>query len=163
MTDDGCPMCLLAPKTSKHILWESISAIDILGQCSKKIQKSKTTCQNMKELIAKMIKRLQQDEMEELALTLWNIWRRRNENVFNNVLIDPKTVLHRVLQMQHELAVNKANTDTQIQSNATRNGTWKFPPSGFCKFNWDVAIDRLQYKIDIGIAVRDEEGNYWLP
>ncbi|XP_041023933.1 uncharacterized protein LOC121264710 [Juglans microcarpa x Juglans regia] len=95
--------------------------------------------------------------MEELALTLWNLWKRRNEKVFNNVMIDPKSVQ----QMQLDLTVIEANTENQRHSRSSlRTQTWETPPSGFCKVNWDVAVDKTHFKIGIGISVRDEEGNY---
>ncbi|XP_041001660.1 uncharacterized protein LOC121247363 [Juglans microcarpa x Juglans regia] len=160
LTDKNCPMCLREPETIEHILWECIYAVDIMRRSSKNIQKTKASSHSVKVLMADMFNKLQKSEMEELALIFWNLWWRRNQHVFNNILIDPNTVLHRVNQMQHDTTGLQFRTINQAQSNIARTGTSENPPPRCCKINWDVAVDRNHYKIGIGIAIRDEEGNH---
>lgn len=116
LTDDTYPLCLREPETTEHILWECIAANDILGQSLKHIQKSKTSCQSLKMLLTEMFRKLEKKEMEELNLILWNIWRRRNQHVFNNILIGPKTILNRVQQMKHDLEGLQSATRANFQS-----------------------------------------------
>lgn len=80
--------------------------------------------------------------MEELTSILWNLWRRRNENVFKNILINPKVVLHRVNQIKKDIAEFQNISDAHANSNMRRNVTWVFPPSSFYKINWEMAIDK---------------------
>ncbi|XP_041009408.1 uncharacterized protein LOC121253462 [Juglans microcarpa x Juglans regia] len=44
--------------------------------------------------------------------------------------------------------------------NTRRSDPWVCPPQGFCKINWDVAVDKHLYKIGIEVAVRDDMGNF---
>lgn len=104
LIDQTCPLCLVELETTEHILWDCISASDILRQCTRRIQKGKASCNNFKSLIEDMFNNLEIEEMEELTLILWNLWRRRNEYVFKNILIGPKGVLHRVSQMKQDLS-----------------------------------------------------------
>lgn len=77
-----CPLCLQENETTEHILWECTAASDVWGQCSKKIQKSRVSHKSLKELMVEMFLKLNKEEMEELAVILWKLWRRINEFVF---------------------------------------------------------------------------------
>lgn len=83
--------------------------------------------------------------MEELGLVL---------------LVDPNSVLHRVNQLKYDLAAIETRTSNHQSFNIARNATWECLPIGFCKINWDVAVDRLNFTIGIGVAVRDEKGDF---
>lgn len=69
-SDQTCPLCLVKPETTKHILWDYISTSDILEQCTRRIQKSKDSCNIFKSLIEDMFSNLEIEEMEELTLIL---------------------------------------------------------------------------------------------
>lgn len=49
--------------------------------------------------------------------------------------------------------------NTQPSLSTARNEDWEPPPIDFVKLNWDAAVNRVHYKVGIGIAARDNEGN----
>ncbi|KAF5468800.1 hypothetical protein F2P56_012920 [Juglans regia] len=112
----------------------------------------------MKDILEEMLKKLNKDEMIELAVVLWKIWRR-NEFIFKGNVISPNSVMFLVKQLLQELKLSETKvTINQIPSNSVVT-IWERPPPGFYKINWDVGVDTIHCKIGIGVVVTDEEAN----
>ncbi|XP_042983288.1 uncharacterized protein LOC122312691 [Carya illinoinensis] len=95
LDDPTCPICLREPETIEHILWECPSAADILRQCSRKIQKPQINYNSFRNIVEDMFSKLNQEEMAEFSMILTSIWWKRNQYVFKNIMIDPKSMIYR--------------------------------------------------------------------
>lgn len=51
LEDSICPMCLQAPETIEHILWECVLASEVLGSNWRKIQKCRLSQNNFKQIL----------------------------------------------------------------------------------------------------------------
>jgi len=59
--------------------------------------------------------------------------------------------------MNLEGLTNKSQMDG-VLSKKYHQHSWKKPPIGMVKFNWDVAMDKSHGSIGISIVVQDHEG-----
>lgn len=63
-------------------------------------------------------------------------------------------------QMQLDISSLHSRHKHNISSDNIKLVIWECAPQDFCKINWDVAVDKRQCKIGIGVAVRDEVGSF---
>ncbi|XP_042950308.1 uncharacterized protein LOC122282422 [Carya illinoinensis] len=130
-----CPLCLQENQTTEHILWECTAAIDVWGECSKKIQKSRISHKSLKELMVEMFLKLNKEEMEELEVVLWKLWRRRNEFVFKDTLTPPNFLLQSAYRSLQELRESKHGETNQPAPTNNRVEEWEAPSRDFFKIN----------------------------
>jgi ribonuclease HI len=90
------------------------------------------------------------------------IWKRRNEYVHKGSFAHPSSILEQVREelRAYEHAQGK---DREYESLIALVGEqtdqkWEFPPHGWVKANWDVAVERKTRRLGIGIIIRDDHG-----
>ncbi|XP_040987875.1 uncharacterized protein LOC121235607 [Juglans microcarpa x Juglans regia] len=59
-----------------------------------------------------------------------------------------------------DLYTDDPSHEHQVSADFRRSIFWVCPHQGICKINWDVAVDSKLCKLGIGVAVRDETGNF---
>lgn len=84
------------------------------------------------------------EECEWLAVVTRKIWFRRNTKVHGGSLLV-------------QTNWSEGGRMSKIQDSAPI--VWKIPPSSIIKVNWDVAVDKQNKCIHIGIIVRDHKGS----
>lgn len=102
---------------------------------------------------------LQQEELQEAAMTARLIWTRRNDGThgksfvhFNSIIIRAKEEI-RAFKRSKSIHNPASGSMTEVMSK------WKKPLARSYKVIWDAAIDGEQGKIRVGAIIRDSEGN----
>ncbi|XP_042958064.1 uncharacterized protein LOC122293585 [Carya illinoinensis] len=152
-----CPICHSFPKTTAHVLWSCRAAQDVWSHSSKRLRKCRTEEQPFHELLTDHLSLLPAEEHVELVLTATELWHRRKKFIFESSFTSPLQISKIVSTRKSEL--EELNSQPQEQSLSTRVPVkWCKPPTNFYKINWDVAIDRVNCMVGIGVAVRDWDG-----
>ncbi|XP_057450637.1 uncharacterized protein LOC130742561 [Lotus japonicus] len=97
------------------------------------------------------------DNMAQVAMICWSIWKARNDKIFNKIAPDSsKTV---------ELAINMRTDWLSHQPPSTRTSSvpsdpsWTLPPTGFMKLNFDAGWSG-EMGSGFGMVIRDDEGRF---
>ena len=92
------------------------------------------------------------------TFAIWNLWKHRNEMVFNNIALNVN--LHRFSTSQAlEFYYSVGKLKSQ-RSMVVCNVSWKKPPSGWCKLNTDGASLGNPGKVGGGGIIRDSDGKW---
>ncbi|XP_042983302.1 uncharacterized protein LOC122312704 [Carya illinoinensis] len=102
-----CPVCLTEEETVNHALWSCRSAQVIWGSSSRKLQKFQTVETPFPELLFLMFNALDEETMQEVAATIYQIWRRRNKMIFEHKFASPTEVV--MLAQQAVIDFQEAN------------------------------------------------------
>ena len=103
-----------------------------------------------------------EDQIYQITLILWNIWKQRNEKVFNTKDPDPLAVIRTA--SKHNIDYMTANSSlscvNHVGNSATKLKQWSNPPTGYLKINLDGSFTNSFTEAGIGIACRDSEGSF---
>lgn len=105
--DPLCPVCGLEEETTRHILWECISARDVWCMGRIKFQKSSNNGPDFLAIVEEMFSRCQPEELGLFAVVARRIWLRRNEVVHGGPFQHPSMLMHhatRAAEEFHEVA-----------------------------------------------------------
>ncbi|XP_042954585.1 uncharacterized protein LOC122290995 [Carya illinoinensis] len=131
-----CPICSLEPESISHAIWSCSAAQDVWSMRSKRIQKLSIHAGPVKEILGPILAQFLPLEISEVATTAKAIWHRRNAWLFEQQFHSP----------------------SQPKTSSRLSSKWIAPPPNVFKVNLDAAIDRVNSKLGIGVAVRDSEG-----
>lgn len=98
-----------------------------------------------------------------LAITLWCIWKRRNERVWEGKNIPIAISTTTSLQFQHEWSTIRAHSASNSQHALHQQNidlTWKKPPPRSIKINVDAAIFNDEGSYGVRMVLRDDNGNF---
>lgn len=100
------------------------------------------------------------DLMSKCVGLSWQIWKARNDWVFNGVQIDPRVVIDKASYGWKEFQRYKAKRETNGDSIAYmgRAKAWIPPPEGKVKINCDVAMAKGSTKVAIAVILRNHKG-----
>ncbi|XP_035547375.1 uncharacterized protein LOC118348911 [Juglans regia] len=153
-----CPICLAEPETAIHTLWSCRAAKDVWGSCSRRLQKCGMEGSTFQQLLTQFFSSKPAEVLEEIAITAYHVWKRRNYFVFEGKFISPITICDQSLNALDDYKnfvkqppIRKANNSAMIQ-------TWEAPPPNTFKVNLDAAIDKIKCKVGVGVIIRDCEG-----
>ncbi|KAL5763812.1 hypothetical protein ACOSP7_016174 [Xanthoceras sorbifolium] len=101
---------------------------------------------------------LQSHEFEELAVILWRIWFRRNKFCHYQILLPDDFVCRwsRSFFADFHAARNHLPLPSPSRS------VWIPPAEGFYKINCDAAVDVSNFRIGLGVIIRDCFGRVML-
>ncbi|XP_050213893.1 uncharacterized protein LOC126665213 [Mercurialis annua] len=105
------------------------------------------------------------EDVASCAFILWNIWKARNDVVFNQNHLLASEIVDKAYNQQREYtnALKKRHNLDAMPSSVTTARTilslWLPPPTGFHKVNFDGAIDMNSKIGAIGFVVSDCAGN----
>lgn len=102
--------------------------------------------------------KLNKEEIVELSVVLWKLWRRKNDFVFKDILTHPKSLLQNAYQLLQDFRGSQQVVTNQLAITNNRFDRWEAPPRDSYKINWDAVVDRVHCKVGIGIVVWDWEG-----
>ncbi|XP_042950258.1 uncharacterized protein LOC122282367 [Carya illinoinensis] len=153
-----CPVCNQEPESVMHALWSCTLVQDVWGLSLRKLQKRLVMESSFKELWVHLLSVLEDDELDAFAATIFQIWKRRNNLVFENKFWDPGKLVGAARNAVSEfLSANETSTTIQAGINQSVH-SWSPPPLYVFKANWDAAVDRGRSKIGVGVVIRDWEG-----
>lgn len=96
-----------------------------------------------------------------LALTVWGIWKERNEGFFNNRPPNPITANIKIRASIQEVLPPQELNSNQNAGNRARNTDpviWSAPPAGALKLNVDAAFNQTTCRGAVAVIIRDERG-----
>lgn len=91
---------------------------------------------------------------------VWEIWKRRNEKVFNNINIPKDVVIRNILSLlsDHEAIFT---VKKKPKNHVSKVVGWNKPLRGWCKLNADGSVRQDPSSAAAGGVLRDEDGR-WL-
>jgi hypothetical protein len=103
---------------------------------------------------------MQQCETEHFILFIRiarEIWLRRNGLIHAGSFTHPNAIIQKAKAAMEEYTQARQSVAVQREVGMEQIAeSWKAPPTGWNKANWDVAIDRANGRVGIGVVVRDD-------
>lgn len=153
-----CPVCGLGPESASHILWLCKSAQDVWGFSFKRLQKVVVMESSFKDLMSHLFTILDEEEMAIFAVTVYQLWQKRNSLVFEGKFMDPNALLQVVNQQSMDFKAANQKVDEGIVVESHIESQWRAPPLHVFKANWDAIVDKVNCKVGVGVIVRDWTG-----
>ncbi|XP_031115793.1 uncharacterized protein LOC116019649 [Ipomoea triloba] len=110
--------------------------------------------------IADMWLSLPKDVIIQVIVICWAAWENRNNMVFNQHCMNPKTMVATALMYYNDwLRIRSATTSSILSQNSVVwSKKWQPPMHNFLKVNVDVALDFTRKRMGFGWVVRGEGG-----
>jgi hypothetical protein len=128
-----------------------ISARNVWGCGSKKLQKCKVVGQNFMQIFKEVPAKCDTKEVEFFAMTARRLWLRCNAVIHGEKFMDPNKLLRAAIaeledyHRAHEEGILDGQQEVQQVPEK-----WSPPPTDFVKMNWDAAIDKRQGRVGLG-------------
>ncbi|KAG2675499.1 hypothetical protein I3760_12G006600 [Carya illinoinensis] len=120
---------------------------------SRKFQKASIGSFSLVEKLEGLVESKETKELQTFAVTTWNIWKRRNEVIFQGHLTHPSAVVSQSKQLVEDLQKLSVNKRAGVLKQQT-NQAWEAPPQGKIKVNWDASVDKVSCKVGVGVILR---------
>ncbi|XP_059461922.1 uncharacterized protein LOC132190915 [Corylus avellana] len=158
VTEDlRCPIYGLEEETTLHILWSCESAKDVWCTMGRQFQKSWCRGPSFLAVVEDLLGKCDDEALQLLVGVTRNIWRRRNEWIHEGKFISPNNIVRITNSGVEEYM--KANLHNHSQRGDDESPTrWKAPANGWVKVNWEIALDKANGRIGVGVIVRNEVG-----
>jgi hypothetical protein len=156
--DPLCPMCGVQAETTGHILWGCSAAKAIWSECNSKIQKRSSEHEDFLDIFSDLLRVLDQDDLERVAVVARAMWFRRNAVVHGRQIGQPYIVVSQALENLEAFQQATSRSGKQMVSTTPSGNRWQAPPEGFVKINWDAAVDLVNCRMGIGIIARNSQG-----
>ncbi|CAJ2637029.1 unnamed protein product [Trifolium pratense] len=119
------------------------------------------TNNNIDENLFSVLHRLDKDQQEFFSVMVWSIWKRRNNQVWDNITDSDQNVVARARHLitswrdaqQIRSLTNTVQTDPQQM-------IWVKPSHGRYKCNVDASFSLAHNKVGIGMCIRDDHGRF---
>lgn len=98
-------------------------------------------------------------ETERIATICWQIWKCRNDRIFENINSPPFFVLVK-LAIGSESIIMRCLFSLPIPQTSSEKAHWRAPPDGVIKVNFDGACGGEGDKMGIEFVARDHVGNF---
>nr|XP_027118368.1 uncharacterized protein LOC113735569 [Coffea arabica] len=102
---------------------------------------------------------LKKQDMELVAIILWNLWLNRNGALFDGSYRDPLSLVSLSINFLQKYREANTSPNTPIRTSIAPLH-WTKPPVGFLKANFDGAVFSEYGYSGVGVVVRDERGNF---
>jgi len=143
IADNGCPIYIQCPETEVHVLWDCPAAQDVWAGSRIKLQKCPLGQQDMVQLLAYLMDRLEPEEVELFLVQAWIIWNQRNS------VLRAEIWMEEIAQAQQHLSITPERHEGNV---------WRPPPPPFFKLNFDAAIIKERSTSGFGAMIRNEQG-----
>ncbi|XP_021684459.2 uncharacterized protein LOC110667803 [Hevea brasiliensis] len=164
-TNPMCLVCNTEEETLEHTLFwcDHARATWFLRPCSYKL--NPIGFSSIREWWTKLfqevlIGHLSPELLKYAAITCWQIWKDRNNMVFNSIVPNPLSTLKRILLDIQELEM-EGKLSTSCGAGPSQNSTpmnWSNPERGVIKFNCDVAWSISSPLSSVAVIARNFSG-----
>ncbi|XP_042939565.1 uncharacterized protein LOC122274608 [Carya illinoinensis] len=139
--DYFCPICKLQKETVTHALCSYGGAMDVWADKASPVQKWVSTERDMQELWADWCEKLQEEELELMAVVLRRIWQA-------------------AASLSEFQQAQKQNARCQMVGTRQRDlCRWTAPATGQIKANWDATLKLEEGRMGAGVVIRNENGD----
>ena len=164
-TSEICPICETQNETIEHLFFECCWTKWVWFGCPLGVRIDALHTNNFVAWwlqITTGTNALSSNDLPLICHILWNIWKQRNEWVFNHFPPDPYIVIQRSVQANNEFwKVNDCIQHlTNLISPHQPNVRWVKPPTNFLKINCDGSFKDQMSEAGIGAICRDFQGNF---
>jgi ribonuclease HI len=162
ISDPMCPICEQVLESAYHILWNCPSACDVWSAGCPSFQKSSCEGSTFLQVVEEMYEKCDVGDFCLFVSIARRIWLRRNGLIHEGTFEHPDFL---VKQAHQEMEVLRNLMDEERRKKEPPddppNSTWKAPPQGWYKANWDAGIDRKKGRVGLGVIIRDHTGAMW--
>ncbi|XP_060964627.1 uncharacterized protein LOC133033648 [Cannabis sativa] len=155
--DDGCPLCTAVPETTLHLLVRCSFA----RSCWRKIKVPSVAPGAMffQQWFEAGLAQWSEVECIEAAMTLWAVWKMRNEVVWNSISPSCEEVIH-IAQVNFLDWCNaqQLEKETLPGSNLVLPENWSPPTFPSVKVNVDGALFNSNGRYGVGMVARCAAG-----
>ena len=109
------------------------------------------------DVMQEMSRRCNEDEMALFGVIARKIWDRRNSVLHDDIFKHPNQIIYEAQELllnfnaAQETKWGDIHREQELQK-------WGPPPFGKYKANWDIAIDKVNKCMGMGIIIRDYQG-----
>lgn len=155
-----CTFCELEVENNWHMFcfaqscWHESNLEQVASRCS-------NDAISFNEWLFLMLSSLHGFEQGKFSMVLWNVWRQRNEKVWNNTHKNIVTTVSLATKYLCDWLATKHLSNAEINNKEPWSGClkWHRPPSSFVKCNVDAAFFLQANDMGLGIIVWDDKGN----
>jgi hypothetical protein len=158
-----CAVCNYMEEDSLHVLFLCSRSIDRWQQAGlwNHISAGLNISSNITDNLFSILQNLDKEQQELFSVMVWSIWKRRNNQVWDNVADSNRTVCERARhlitswrQAQH------IRSHVSNQQPAPQQMHWLKPSPGRYKCNIDASFSSISNKVGIGMCIRDAHGSF---
>jgi len=163
-----CVHCEGSYENDWHIFFEchKVEEVWVAAGLWNFIKDKLKTADGFVDLFFQLFNRLAQENLHMFAMTMWCIWKRRNEKLWNDVDTRPEVSVRLARESLYQWQqvrlkqtcmgnVSDSGNNTVITQNNNTNVTrWRKPALGEVKCNVDAAIFKDQRCYDVGMCLR---------
>lgn len=166
LTNDlSCPICNQGPETILHAITQCPWTIPVWFGSHLQVDTTGASNQSFDQWFQSMVSRLNQpgepltSGIRSLAHTIWEVWKDRNECVFNSRSPNPSATLTRFnLVLSEPSEARDDNVPPWNRANRQESARWSPPGPGQLKFNVDATFQQQTKHGVLAVVVRDERG-----
>jgi len=158
-----CAVCMEKDEDEKHLFFECDKSIVCWQRFNlwNSIYHCWSPNVSCHELIFAILQQLDIPQQQIFAVTLWSIWKQRNNRVWNDVVETTQQVSERAEAFLNSWkSVQRIKTNNHVNTvhhDATR---WTKPALGRFKCNVDATFSNSLNRVGLGACIRDADGNF---
>ena len=162
---ETCPICEVHNETIEHLFFECYWTKWVWFGCPLGVRINVLQIKNFMAWWLQTTKGTDALPSKELALIchiLWQIWKQRNEWVFNHLPPDPYVVIQRSVLANNEFwkVIDRLHQPTDPAIRTDINVRWQKPPATFLKINCDGSFRDHMTEAGVGVICRDTHGYF---
>lgn len=162
--DRLCPICEIETESIEHMLFWCSWAKSVWFGCNIKPFGELEGNASITKWVANMVEQLPTAKatvfMEKVANIAWQIWKKRNDFVFNKVKANPLSTINSILHFEKEWSQSLEFSTVQMDNPQIQEeqSNWRAPNMGKFKANCYVAIPKSGNMGQIFVVIRDRKG-----
>ncbi|VFQ63679.1 unnamed protein product [Cuscuta campestris] len=151
------PRCLSIEETTLH----GLVLCPFVVQCLREVGGERGNVEpSFAQWFAALWKESSREFVACVAIILWEIWNQRNQLVWNNKYMQPKTLVARALQWYQLWQQAKQEDPEVARTRNTFHNQWEPPVLGALKCNVDASFNPNTHLARVGMVVRDSNGYF---
>jgi ribonuclease HI len=110
-----------------------------------------------------ILQHLDQQQKQIFSVTLWSIWKHRNNKVWNNITETTEAICARASSLLTSWRnAQNIRHPTPQSPNTPTDLKWIKPSPGRFTCNVDASFSQARNRVGIGVCIRDDEGRFVL-